>query len=103
MMINPLNPFENVRKVSEKSNVGKTQQSEIKGKGDSVEISSEASKRLEENRATELAKSAPDVRQEKVDEMRQIIANGQFESRYMNREVLGQVADRIADTFLGNE
>jgi negative regulator of flagellin synthesis FlgM len=103
MMINPLNPFDNVRKVSDKSNVGKVEQGELKGKSDSVEISSEATKRLQENRASELAKAAPDIRQEKVDEMRQIIANGQFESRYMNREVLTQVADRIADTFLGNE
>ncbi len=103
MMINPLNPFDKIRKVSEKSKVETPQTGELQAKGDSVEISSEASKRLESQKVFDIALSAPEIRQEKVNEIRDIIARGDFDNRYMNDTVLRQVADRISDSFLGNE
>ncbi len=101
MMINPLNPLDRIRKISEKSKVEPSDKSDFSAKSDSVEISNEGKKRLEIDKAFSIAQSTPEVRLEKINQIKQLIAEGKFDQTYLKTEVLDQVAEKIADSFLG--
>lgn len=101
MMINPLNPIDKIRKVEEKSKVDRAEKGEVSAKKDSVEISSEAKMRLEFDKAQTIASQSPDIRQDKINQIKKVIQDGQFDQTYLKNEVLEQVADKIADSFLG--
>lgn len=58
---------------------------------DSADISSEAKALAEESRIREMVDKAPDIRQDKVDEVREKLANGAYD----NDEVMNQVAERL--------
>jgi negative regulator of flagellin synthesis FlgM len=66
-------------------------------KSDSISISSEAVEKAELYRAMELASAAPDVRAEKVAELKVKINDPQ----YLSDRVIGATADKLIDFFFG--
>ena len=64
---------------------------------DSINISSEAVEKAELHRIKELAASAPEIRTEKVEELRAKIND----PSYLNKEVINATADRLIDALLG--
>ena len=68
-----------INSKEEKSSKVDSNRSEIHGKNWSVKISPESKSMLEaRNKALEIAKNAPDVRQEKIDAIKQRISNGEY-------------------------
>ncbi|HTX71315.1 MAG TPA: flagellar biosynthesis anti-sigma factor FlgM [Rectinemataceae bacterium] len=63
------------------------------GKGDSISISNDASTKAELFRAAEIAKAAPEIRLDKVAELKAKIN----EPGYIDDAVLSMTADRIMD------
>jgi negative regulator of flagellin synthesis FlgM len=66
-------------------------------KADSISISSEAVEKAELYRVTELVKAAPDVRVDRIEELKVKIND----PSYINDRVLNATADRIIDSFFG--
>ncbi|MDR1108987.1 MAG: flagellar biosynthesis anti-sigma factor FlgM [Spirochaetaceae bacterium] len=66
-------------------------------KSDSISISSEAVKKAELYRAIELAAAAPDVRAEKVAELKAKIND----PSYLNDQVISATADKLIDALFG--
>jgi negative regulator of flagellin synthesis FlgM len=66
-------------------------------KSDSISISSEAVEKAELYRAMELAAAAPDVRAERVAELKAKIND----PAYLNDQVIGVTADRLIDVLFG--
>jgi negative regulator of flagellin synthesis FlgM len=64
---------------------------------DSVQISSEAKNAAETAKLSQVIKSAPDIRVDRVKEIKEQIANGTY--NFDDDKVLDKVADKIA-TFL---
>jgi negative regulator of flagellin synthesis FlgM len=64
---------------------------------DSVQISSEAKNAAETAKITQIVQSAPDIRVDRVNEIKEKIANGTY--NFDDQKVLDMVADKIA-TFL---
>jgi negative regulator of flagellin synthesis FlgM len=64
---------------------------------DSISISSEAVEKAELYRAMELAAVAPDVRAEKVAELKAKIND----PSYLNDQVIGATADKLIDALFG--
>jgi negative regulator of flagellin synthesis FlgM len=64
---------------------------------DSINISEEAVRRAEEQRAIEMVKAAPDVRMDRVEELRAKIND----PSYINEKVLQATADRLLDALFG--
>ncbi len=64
---------------------------EIREYSDSAEISTEAKQRLEEEKISALIKNTPDIREEKVNEVREKLARGD----YNKEEIINVVAERI--------
>ncbi|MCL2129669.1 MAG: flagellar biosynthesis anti-sigma factor FlgM [Treponema sp.] len=76
---------------------GKTGQArEINGK-DSINISSEAQEKAELYRIKELAMNAPEIRAERVAELKEKIND----PAYLNENLIGATADRLIDALLG--
>jgi negative regulator of flagellin synthesis FlgM len=69
---------------------------EIK-QSDSVQISSEAKSAAETAKIAQVIQSAPDIRVDRVNELKEKIANGTY--NFDDPKVLDRVADKIA-TFL---
>ena len=68
-------------------------------KNDSVQISSEGKKAAELSRDVQtVSQSAPDIRAEKVQEIKEKIANGSYD--FNDTKILESVADRIAGFLL---
>jgi len=67
-------------------------------KGDSVQISSEGKKAAESARLAQMIKESPDIRVDKVNEIKEKIANGEY--NFNDAKVLEMVADRIANFLL---
>jgi len=66
-------------------------------KADTINISSEAVEKAELLRVKELARSAPEVRLEKIEELKARIND----PSYINKEVLNVTADRLIDALFG--
>ena len=64
---------------------------------DSINISSEAQKKAEIFRAQELAAAAPDIRSERVAELREKIND----PSYINDKVINATADKLIDALFG--
>lgn len=81
------------------SNLQNTQKSQYKGgvkpAPDSINISDEAKEMAEAYYASEVAASTPDVRADRIAEVKEKIKN----PAYINQAVLNTVADRIMDAF----
>ena len=69
-------------------------------KNDSVQISSEGKKAAELSKAAQVVKAAPDVRVDRVRELKQLIESGAY--NFDKPEILETVADRIA-SFLARK
>ena len=87
--IGPLDPTSNVKK-SEKPSRLKTK-SEI----DSINVSEEARSKAEVLKATEAARVAPDIRMDKVEEMKRKLQD----PSYPSEEVIQKAADGILMAF----
>ncbi|MDH5717179.1 MAG: flagellar biosynthesis anti-sigma factor FlgM [Spirochaetia bacterium] len=89
----------NIGKIlrSEKPQVPKNTSVEKSG-SDSVNISSEAVKAQEFAKSSESVKKTSDVRQEKIKEIKQKLADGKYDT--IDNEILEKVAEKIASSFL---
>jgi negative regulator of flagellin synthesis FlgM len=76
---------------------GRTSQVRETPKSDSISISSEAVEKAELYRAMELAAAAPDVRMEKVTELKSKIND----PSYLNDQVINATAEKLIDALFG--
>ena len=68
-------------------------------KADSLEISSTGKQAAEISKYTQIVKDAPDIRSDKVDEIKQQIKDGTYE-KFNDNKVLEMVADKIANALI---
>lgn len=94
MTIDRLNSLDPIREPKKPSGVGQGQRA---GKGDSIAISSDAVAKAELYNALEIAKAAPEVRADRVAEVKARLQD----PAYINDSVLSMTADRIVDQLLG--
>jgi negative regulator of flagellin synthesis FlgM len=76
---------------------GRTNQVKDTPKSDSISISSEAVEKAELYRAMELAAAAPDVRADRVAELKAKIND----PAYLNDQVISATADKLIDALFG--
>jgi negative regulator of flagellin synthesis FlgM len=76
---------------------GRTNQVSETPKADSISISREAVEKAELHQAVELAKAAPDVRVDRVEELKAKIND----PSYINEKILSATADKIIDALFG--
>jgi negative regulator of flagellin synthesis FlgM len=96
MTIDRLNSLDPIREPKKPSGSGAPQRS---GKGDSIAISSDAVVKAELYNALEVAKAAPEVRADRVAEVKARLAD----PSYINDSVISMTASRIVDQLLGSE
>lgn len=92
MTIDRLGPVDPVAKYNK---ANKTSKVVRKNEADSVNVSDEAKRSAELLRATETAKSSPDIRMDRVEEVKAKLQD----PNYINDKVIGSVADSIMDMF----
>ncbi|HPO50829.1 MAG TPA: flagellar biosynthesis anti-sigma factor FlgM [Spirochaetota bacterium] len=80
------NGYSKTNKLNSNKSIGAT---------DSVDISSEALSAAENKKIFEIVMSAPDVRRDKIEEIREKLKN----PNYINETVLKKTSDKIADVF----
>jgi len=68
------------------------------GKSDSIQISSEGKKAAETSRLNQIVKETPDIRTDRVREIKEKIKDGSYD--FNNNKMLEMVADRIANLLL---
>jgi len=95
MTIDRLNSLDPIREPKKPTAAGAAQRS---GKGDSIAISSDAVEKAELYKAIEVAKAAPEVRADRVAEVKARLAD----PNYLSDAVLSLTADRIVDQLLGD-
>ena len=84
--VDPLGKYKNVSKTSRASYVlGR----------DSIDVSEEAKAKAELLKATEIVRSSPDIREDRIAEVKRRMED----PNYINDSVKGLVADRIMDMF----
>ena len=88
MTIESLGPIDPIAKYKSASKT--TRVSYVQGK-DSIDVSEEAKAKAELLRMTELVKSSPDVREDRIAEVKRRLDD----PNYINDSVKGLVADRI--------
>lgn len=81
--------------VSKANETARNNRATRKGKPDSVNVSSEAQKMSAVYHATEVVASAPDVRMDRVEEVRQKLQDPD----YIDDQVVEAVADGIMENF----
>ena len=96
MTIDRLNSLDPIREPKKPNGAGSPQRP---GKGDSINISSDAVVKAELYKAVEVAKAAPEVRADRVAEVKARLAS----PGYINDAVISMTADRIVDQLLGNQ
>lgn len=87
--VGSVDPLRNYNKTS------KTQKNASTSGGDSINVSAEAKSRAELFKATEIAKSAPEVRMDRVEEVKRKLED----PSYIDDTVLDSVADNLMDLF----
>jgi negative regulator of flagellin synthesis FlgM len=87
--IGPIDPVQNVKKA------GKTAKPQANDSADSISFSAEARSKAEVYNATELAKSAPPVRQERVDEVKLKLQD----PSYISDKLIDALADKLMEYF----
>ncbi len=92
MTIERLGPVDPVAKFNKSE---KTTRPEKKSKSDSINVSDEAKSMGELYKATESVKQAPDVRQDRINEVKEKLKD----PSYINDKVLESVADSVMDLF----
>lgn len=91
MTIDRLGPLDPLSKLNKSGKTGKPQKVDSK---DTISVSSEAKNMGEIYRATELAKAAPDIRMDRVNEVKQKLQD----PNYLDSKV-EEVAERLMDAF----
>jgi negative regulator of flagellin synthesis FlgM len=95
MTIDRLNSMDPIRDPQKPSPGGKAD----KARGsDSISISSDATRKADLFKALELAKAAPEMRSDRIEELKAKIN----EPSYMDDAVLSMTADRIIDQLFGS-
>ena len=92
MTIDRLGPVDPVAKYNKTNKASKVVR---KNEADSVNVSDEAKRSAELLKAAETAKSSPDIRMDRVEEVKAKLQD----PNYINDKVLGEVADSIMDMF----
>ena len=87
--IGPVDPLSRINKTE------KTVRSELKEKTDSIDVSSEAKKSAELLQTMETVKLAPDVREDRIAEVKARLQD----PNYINDTVVNSVADKLMDLF----
>ncbi|MDC7232298.1 MAG: flagellar biosynthesis anti-sigma factor FlgM [Spirochaetales bacterium] len=87
--IGPVDPLSRFNKTE------KSARSEIKEKTDSIDVSSEAKKSAELLQTMESVKLAPDVREDRIAEVKARLQD----PNYINDTVVNSVADKLMDLF----
>lgn len=70
----------------------------VKPAADSVQISEEGMRAAEEARLAQIVKETPDVRADRVKELKEKIASGEYE-KTINDDILSNVASKMMDGF----
>ena len=91
MTIDRLGPIDPLSKLNKTEKTGKPVKPEVK---DSISVSDEAKNLGEIYRATEVVKASPDIRMDKVEEIKQKMQDPD----YIDSKI-EEVADRIMDAF----
>ena len=94
MTIDRLNSLDPIREAQKPNSAGQSQRG---GKGDSIAISSDAAAKAELFKALEVAKASPDVRADRVAEVKARLQD----PSYVNDSLLSMTADKIVDQLLG--
>ena len=68
-------------------------------KNDSLEISSEGKKAAEIARYTQIVKETPDIRIDKVKQLKEQIKDGTYD-KFSDNKILEMVADKIAENLI---
>ena len=89
--IGPIDPIQPEKKPGQANKVSRS------GGEDSISISSEAQKKAELFRIRELAAAAPEVRAERVAELREKIND----PSYIDDKVMNATADKLIDALFG--
>lgn len=89
--LGPIDPLQNARKVQS------SQKAQGAGSSDSVSLSKEAMEHGEALKAYDIARTTPDVRADRVAELKAKINNPD----YINDAVVSMTADKIIDQLLG--
>jgi len=89
--IGPIDPIQPEKKPGQANKVSRS------GGEDSISISSEAQKKAELFRIRELAAAAPEVRSERVAELREKIND----PSYIDDKVMNATADKLIDALFG--
>ncbi len=92
MTIDRLNGIDPVKPVHP---IQRAQRTEAVGKTDAVSVSNEARVLSDANIALEAVRNAPDIREDKVDEVKKKFAD----PSYINNALLELVADKILDDY----
>jgi len=87
--VGPVDPVAKYNKTNKTSKVVR------KNEADSVNVSDEAKRSAELLKAADTAKSSPDIRMDRVEEVKAKLQD----PNYINDKVLGEVADSIMDMF----
>ncbi|MEJ5361825.1 MAG: flagellar biosynthesis anti-sigma factor FlgM [Spirochaetota bacterium] len=95
MVIDKIGNIKNIVEPKNTKSVGKTRST---GKSDSVEISSEAKKAAEQSKIAQVIKQTPDIRAERVREIKEQIANGTYD--FNDDRIIDKVAEKIAMQLL---
>ena len=94
MDISKINSIDKVLNTAKTAPVSKAE--EVR-QTDQISLSAEAKQLAELQRAIDIVKNAPDVRADKVAEMKKFIASG----GYSNSDVISKVADKLLETLGG--
>jgi negative regulator of flagellin synthesis FlgM len=94
MTIDRVGPIEPIQPGKRPGKIGQVNESP---KSDSISISSEAQAKAELLRTQELAASAPDVRVERVAELKEKIND----PAYLDERVIDATANKLIDTLFG--
>ena len=95
MVIDKIGNINNIIEPRKSRNVSNAKETR---KDDSLQISSEGKRAAEIARQAQIVQDAPDVRAERVAEIKQQIADGTY--NFDDGRVLEMVADRIANALL---
>ncbi|MBA7622607.1 hypothetical protein ES703_29985 [subsurface metagenome] len=87
--IGPLDPVQNLKKTGEKTRANRKEGT------DSISLSAEAKSKADVYQALEMAKSAPYIRNERVEEVKRKLKD----PSYITEKVISELADRLMEYF----
>jgi len=88
----------NIKNIVEPKNTKPVGRAKSVNKSDAVEISSEAKKAAEQSKVAQIVRQIPDIRAERVKEIKEQIANGTY--NFNDDRIIDKVAEKIAMQLL---